>query len=170
MNETTPDSTERRFNITRILDAPRDLVWKAWTEPERLKQWWGPKASTVRVANVDLRPGGVFHYCLEMPGSGELWGKFVYREVAAPERLVFIVSFSNPAAEILRNPWNAEWPLQTLSTLTLAEMEDRTRLTMEAVPQAATESERNAFEAGRGSLEQGWAGTLNQLAEYLART
>jgi uncharacterized protein YndB with AHSA1/START domain len=68
-------SSTREFTTSRVFDAPRELVWKALTEPERLKRWWGPKGFTVKSAEVDLRPGGSFLYCLQGPGGGfEMWG------------------------------------------------------------------------------------------------
>src|SRR5580704_13391744 len=70
------------FAITRVFDAPREQVWKAFTESERLMRWWGPKGFTMQVAKLDLRPGGVFHYCMRSPDGRDMWGKFVYREIA----------------------------------------------------------------------------------------
>ncbi len=73
------------FVISRLFDAPRDVVWKAWTEPERLKHWWGPKGVKIVSCKVDLRPDGVFHYSMRMPDGQEMWGKFIYREIVRPE-------------------------------------------------------------------------------------
>jgi len=93
------------FSITRVFDAPRDLVWKAFTESERLLQWWGPKGFTMRVAKLDLRPSGVFHYSMRSPEGRDMWGKFVYREIVAPERIVFVNSFSDEAGNLTRHPF-----------------------------------------------------------------
>lgn len=76
--------TDRAFAITRTFDAPRALVFQAFTESERLAQWWGPKGFTLRVARLDLRPGGVFHYEMKSPNGHSMWGKFVYREIVPP--------------------------------------------------------------------------------------
>src|SRR5205085_4388835 len=107
------------FTITRVFDAPRELVWKAITESERLMRWWGPKGFTMQVAQLDLRPGGVFHYSMRSPGGNDMWGKFVYREVVAPERLVFVNSFSDAEGNLTRNPFSPSWPLEILNTWTL---------------------------------------------------
>jgi len=160
---------ERPFIIARVFDAPRDLVWQAWTQSQRLMHWWGPKGFTVRVCNVDLRPGGVFHYCLRMPNGGDLWGRFVYREITAPGRLVFLNTFSDEAGNVTRNPWAPDWPLELLNTLALDELEGRTAFRLHSIPFHASQSERGAFEAGNSSLRQGWTGTLEQLAAYLAK-
>jgi len=85
----------REFVITRVFNAPRELVWKAWTERERLMQWFGPKGVTMRVATLDFRPGGVFHYCMRTLEGREILGIGVYREIVAPSRLVYIDSFAD---------------------------------------------------------------------------
>src|SRR3990167_8452907 len=81
-------SEAKPFVISRTFDAPRDKVWKAWTERERLKQWFGPKGFTMPTCKLDLKPGGIFHYCLTTPQGQEIWGKWVFREIVAPERIV----------------------------------------------------------------------------------
>jgi uncharacterized protein YndB with AHSA1/START domain len=110
------------FEIARVFDAPRDKVWKAWTEAERLKQWWGPAGFKVHTCKVDLRPGGIFLYGMKAPDGSDMWGKMVYREIKKPERLVFINSFSDPKGGVTRHPWHASWPLEMLSTFTFEEV------------------------------------------------
>jgi uncharacterized protein YndB with AHSA1/START domain len=156
------------FVLTRDLDAPRELVWKAFTQPERLIHWWGPKGFTTHHATVDLRPGGHFRYGLRSPDGQDMWGRFVYREITPPERLVFIVSFTDEHGNIARHPWSPSWPLEILSTVIFAERAGRTTLTVRWVPHEASETERQTFAAGRDSIRQGWTGTLDQLAAYLA--
>src|SRR5258706_348841 len=118
---------EKPFVISRRFDAPRDLLWKSWTEAERLKQWWGPKGFVVHTCKVDLRPGGLFHYGMSAPDGSDMWGGFLYREIDPPRRLEFIVSFSDPHGGIRRHPGHLEGPLPKLSTATFQELEDRTR-------------------------------------------
>jgi uncharacterized protein YndB with AHSA1/START domain len=158
------------FVITRELDAPRDLVFKAWTEPERLAQWWGPKGVTMVSTKVDLRPGGIFHYGMRGPDGRKMWGKFVYREIVPPKRMVFIVSFSDENGGVTRHPMAPAWPLEMINTLTLTEHDGKTTLTLCGAPYAATEEERATFKAGHKSMQQGFTGTFDQLAEYLARS
>jgi len=160
---------EGMFEITRVFDAPRELVFKAWTEPERLERWWWPKGFTMRECRLDLRPGGVFQYCLRSPDGHDMWGKFVFREIAKPERLVFIVSFCDEAGNPVRHPLSPDWPLEVLSTVTFSEHGGRTTVTIQWVPVNATESERKTFEAGRDSMQQGFTGTFDQLTDYLAK-
>jgi uncharacterized protein YndB with AHSA1/START domain len=157
------------FVITRVYDAPRERVWQAWTEPERLKRWWGPRGFKTHTCKVDLRPGGVFHYGMTAADGTEVWGRFVYREIVVPEKLVFIVSFSDPQAGRTRHPWSADWPLDMLSTVTFEAQGARTRVSVEWIPHEASEAEKKAFDEGRGSLEQGWGGTLDRLHTYLGK-
>jgi uncharacterized protein YndB with AHSA1/START domain len=168
-NNTALESTKSEFLMTRIFDAPRDLVFKSWTERERLMHWWGPKGFTMRACRIDLRPGGVFHYGMQAPDGGVMWGKWVFREIVRPERLIFVVSFSDEAGGDTRHPWAPDWPLKTLSTLSFSEHDGRTTLAAQGVPLDASESERATFEAGHESMRQGWTGTLDQLAQYLAK-
>ena len=70
------------FVVERVFEAPRKLVWQAWTEPERLAQWWGPKGCTIRVVKHDLREGGIFHYAMSFKPGHDMWGRFIYREIA----------------------------------------------------------------------------------------
>jgi len=157
------------FVITRAFDAPRELAWKAFTDPERMRQWWGPKGFSVIASKMDLRPGGTYHYGMRAPDGTPMWGRFVYREIAAPERIVLVNSFSDEAGGVTRHPGNAEWPLEMLSTFTFAEEGGGTRVTIRWVPLNPTEAERKTFEAGQASMRQGWTGTLDQLAGYLAK-
>jgi len=156
------------FVITREFDAPRDLVFAAWTEPERLAQWWGPKGFTVKVANVDLRPGGMFHYGMVGPDGSEMWGKFVYREIAPPERMVFTVSFSDENAGTTRHPMAPTWPAEMLNVVTFTAHGEKTTITLRSSAYNASEEERATFKAGHASMQGGFTGTFNQLAEYLA--
>ncbi|MDP2653358.1 MAG: SRPBCC domain-containing protein [Candidatus Omnitrophota bacterium] len=157
----------KEFVISRTFDAPRDLVWKAFTEPERMKHWWGPKGFTVRVAKMDFHPGGTYHYGLQSPTGQEVWGKFVYREIVKPERIVWVNSFSDEKGGVARHPMSPGWPLEMLTTLTLEEQGGKTTLTIRWVPINATEQERKTFDDGMASMTQGWTGTLDQLAAYL---
>jgi uncharacterized protein YndB with AHSA1/START domain len=156
------------FVISREFDAPRDLVFAAWTEPERLAQWWGPKGFKLNVAKVDLRPGGVFHYGMTAPDGSTMWGKFTYREIAPPERLVFVVSFSDENGGMTRHPMAPTWPQEMLNVVTFSEHGEKTTITLRSSAYNATEEERATFKAGHASMKGGFTGTFDQLAAYLA--
>jgi uncharacterized protein YndB with AHSA1/START domain len=158
------------FVISRVFDAPRELVWKCFTDPERMKHWWGPKGFTVTTSKMDLRLGGIYHYGMKAPDGTPMWGKMVYREIVAPERMVFINSFSDEAGGTTRHPMAPIWPLEMLSVFTFEELPGgKTKFTVRWSPHNATEEERRTFDAGHGSMQQGWTGTLDQLTAYLAK-
>jgi uncharacterized protein YndB with AHSA1/START domain len=168
-NRYVAESDKGEFVISRVFDAPRELVFKAQAESERLEQWWGAKGFTTRVIKLDFRPGGVFHYSMQTPDGHEMWGKFVYREIAAPERIVFINSFADKEGNTIQAPFSSTWPLEILNTLTLSEHNGKTTLTIRSVPFNATKEERETFETGLDSMRQGFNGSLDRLADYLAR-
>ena len=97
-----------------------------------------------------------------------MWGKFTYREIVVPERIVLVNSFSNASGEVTRHPLSPTWPLETLSTTELSEREGKTTLTITWRPLNPTEEERRTFDGAHDGMRQGWAGTMGQLAAYLA--
>jgi uncharacterized protein YndB with AHSA1/START domain len=160
----------QEFVISRVFDAPRDLVWKAFNEPSHMREWWGPKGCDVIRSEMDLRPGGSYHYAMKTLDGSVMWGKFVYREVVPPEKLVLISSFSDEKGGVTRHPMAPTWPLEMLSTFTFEEMPDgKTKFTVHWLPYNPTEEERATFEAGRDSMQGGWSGTLDKLTEYLKK-
>jgi uncharacterized protein YndB with AHSA1/START domain len=162
--------TSRAFVISRVFDAPRDVVWKAHSELEGLKQWWGPKGFTWVSGTLDFRPGGMFHYLLRSSNGQEMWGRFIYREIVKPERIVSVSSFSNPKGGVTRHFLSPEWPAEMLNTTTFTEQGGKTTLNINFVAINATAHERKIFEDGFKSMEGGFTGTLDQLADYLAKT
>jgi uncharacterized protein YndB with AHSA1/START domain len=161
--------TAKPFVISGTFDAARDLVWKAWTDRDQLLQWFGPNGFQMTAARLDLRPGGTFHYCLRSPDGKEMWGKFVYREIAAPERIVLVNSFSDEKGGLTRHPFAPTWPLEMLSTTTLADEGGKTNITIECTPLNPTPEERKTFDSSHEGMKQGWTGTFDQLARYLAK-
>lgn len=168
-NNTAMNLEESELVITRIFDAPRDLVFMAWAEAEHLRHWWGPKGFALSVSKLDFRPGGFFHYSMRSSDGHEMWGKFVYREIAQPDRIVFVNSFSDEEGNITRAPFSQTVPLEILNTVTLSENEGKTTLTIRVCPINATAEERETFKAMFESMQQGYGGTFDQLADYLAK-
>ena len=158
------------FVITRLFDAPRALVWTGFTEPARMKEWWGPKGSTIVASNMDLRIGGSYHGAMCDPQGNVMWAKFVYREVVPPQLLVWEHSFSDEAGGLTRHPLSPTWPLKLLTRVTFEEaVGDKTKLTLRWTPLDATEGEQTTFAAALDSMQGGWTGTFDQLGDYLAR-
>jgi uncharacterized protein YndB with AHSA1/START domain len=162
-------TTSPEFVINREFKAPRDLVWQAFTDPDRLRHWFGHQGSTVIASKMDLRPGGLYHYGLRTPGQPEMWGKNVYREIIPPSKLVFLNSFSDPTGGLSRHPLSPTWPREMLTTVTFAEQNGQTILSIRWVPWEATEEEITTFANALEACRQGWTGALNQLETYLEK-
>lgn len=156
------------FIISRTFDAGRELVWKAWTEPERFRQWFGPKGCTVTEVKMELKPGGMGQCCVRTPDGREMWGKFIYQEIAPPERLVYVQHFSNREGGITRHPLMPTWPMHLLTTITFVEQNGKTFLTVRWLPLNSTDEERQTFDSAHEGMKQGWGGSFEQLADYLA--
>jgi len=163
------ETPAKEFVISRTFDVPRELMFRVWTDPEHMQRWWGPKGFKVFHSKMDLRPGGSYHYGMRSPDGQDMWGKFVYREIVKPERLVFVDSFSDEKGNVTRHPMRLAWPLEMLSTISFTVERGRTTVTVRWLPLNATAEEINTFEEGFISMQQGWGGTLEQLAEYLAK-
>lgn len=161
-------STSNIFVISRTLNAPRDLVWQIWTQPEHLTKWFGPKGFTTNIHQMDLRPSGIVHYSMKTPEGFEMWGKWIYREICPPEKLVLVQHFSNVEGGVTRHPGSTTWPEHTLSTMTLAEQQDgKTLIQLEWQAYEATDEEVATFNSAFDSMTQGWSGTFEQLDNYL---
>ncbi len=163
-----PGPHRKELVISRIFNAPRELVFKTMTEPEHLAHWWGPVGMKLEVLKMDLRPCGIFHYAMVALGKQPMYGKFVYREIKAPERMVFIVSFCDVKGRVLRHPASNTWPLEMLNIMQLEEKNGKTILTLRGWPIHETDEERATYEAGFASMNQGFHGTYDQLEKYLA--
>jgi uncharacterized protein YndB with AHSA1/START domain len=150
-NSSSTAQAERALVLERVFNAPRELVFKAWTDEKHAGQWWGPKGLEVAYVEMDVRPGGAWRKCMRSPGGTEYWRSGVYREVVEPERLVFTYISDDPKG----SPGH-----ETLVTVTFEqEPGGRTKLTLH---QAVFESA-----AARDSHRGGWTTTIEQLAEYL---
>lgn len=170
MAKAKTEATDNDFVISRTFAAPRDLVWKAWTEPERLAAWWGPRGCTIQVKQLDLRAGGHFHYAMVFSEGNQMWGRFVFREIVPPERLVFINSFSDPEGGITRAPFpqlRDTWPLEVLTSLTFTDEGDKTGMTLRAHPINATDAERAAFAGMLASMQMGYGASFDALDKLL---
>lgn len=160
---------QKPFVISRTFNVPREIVFDAFTRPDEMKTWWGPKGFTVIASKMDLRVGGTYHYGMRGPDGAPMWGKFVYREIVRPERIVFVNSFSNENGDVTRHPMAPGWPLEMLTTFTFEDVGGKARLTTTSVALNATDAECTMFEANHDSMTQGWTGTLDQLEAHLAK-
>lgn len=161
--QTITHATAEAITIERAFDAPRDLVFRAWTEPEHLKRWFAPAGFTTPHCTVDLRVGGMFHYSMRSPDGQETWGRGIYREIVVPERIVYVDSFADAEGNFVppsQYGVSSSHPTETLVTISFAERAGRTVVTVRH-ELAATVEERD------GAL-QGWSEMLDRLADVLA--
>jgi uncharacterized protein YndB with AHSA1/START domain len=140
--------SEREITITRVFNAPRKLVFDAWTQPEHIRRWYGCEASTLIACAIDLRPGGAWRYALRMPDGGLFTMSGVYRDIVVPERLVYTERFNNNPAR------------ESLVAVTFDERQGRTTLTSTALFSSA--AERDAVLAA--GVEAGAEMALGRLA------
>ncbi len=142
---------ERELVITRVFDAPRALVFAAWTRPEHAARWWGPQGFAPISCTMDVRPGGAWRRSMRSPSGTVHTARGIYREIVAPERLVFTYAWEDAAG----SPGH-----ETLVTVTFAARGDRTELTLH---QAVFPSQ-----AARDDHRGGWTSCFERFAEYLA--
>ena len=156
-------AADRELVIVRVFDAARARVWKAWTEPERLKRWWGPRTFTAPVAKIDLRVGGAFLYCMRQPDGKDIWGTGVYREIVPLKRIVYTDSFADEKGNVVPATYygmSRDFPLEMQVTVTFEDQDGKTKLTLHHV----------GIPAGpdRDGANKGWNESLDKLAEMLA--
>jgi uncharacterized protein YndB with AHSA1/START domain len=153
------ENNKEALVITRIFDAPRELAWKAWTEPEQAMQWWGPKNFTAPVIKINLRRGGKYLSCMRGPDGKDYWSTGVYREIVPMERIVLTDSFADEKGNTV--PASAygmpgDWPLELLVTVTFENLGGKTKMTLrhEGVPAGAL----------REQCAAGWNQSFDKLA------
>jgi uncharacterized protein YndB with AHSA1/START domain len=152
----TQDSSEdpRSLVATRIYDAPRDLVFSAWTNPRHLAQWWGPDGFTTTTSAFDMRPGGVWRFVMHGPDGRDYENRITFIEIVRPERLVYEHGGGDDVE-----------PVQFRTTVTFEDVGGKTRLTMRGVFPSAAERDRVIATYG---ADKGMVQTMARLAEYLA--
>ena len=149
--ESRTDPTERTLVIVREFNAPRTLVFRAWTDPRQVAAWWGPDDFTITSCTMDVRPGGAWRICMRGPDGVDHWHRGVFREVVEPERLVFT------------HAWEESNGMPGDETLVTVHFADRGRGTLLTFQQALFESV-TARDEHRG----GWSECFDHLADHLA--
>jgi uncharacterized protein YndB with AHSA1/START domain len=154
------------YVLERVFDAPRELVWKTWTDRNLLSRWYGPRAETI-VHRLELKPGGL--WLVEMRwGGNSHYQRVEYTEVSPPERLVWLHSSSDADWNVIPSPMMAGWPRVLLTTVTFEEDGGRTRLRLTWVPHEASEAEIACFAAAIDRMGKGWDAGMELLAKLLA--
>jgi uncharacterized protein YndB with AHSA1/START domain len=163
MTKNTGNETQRMV-VTRIFDAPRELVWKAWTEPKYVMQWWGPKGFTAPVCKIDFRVGGKFLFCMRTPDGYEGWNGGEYHEIVPHEKIVFSMYFADSKGNRIEPEHDGVQHEAIEDVHDMVLFEDmgngKTKLTY-----IGNETMQNAIETGQ--LE-GWKETLDKVAAVVA--
>jgi uncharacterized protein YndB with AHSA1/START domain len=151
-----PDTDEdaRSIITTRVFDAPRELVFDAWTDPKHLVRWWGPHGFTTTTRSIDVRPGGVWRFVMHGPDGTDYENRITYDEIVRPERLVY----RHGGGEDVE-------PVQFHTTVTFEDVGGKTKVTMRGVFASAEERDRVAQKYG---AVEGAKQHLERLAELLA--
>jgi uncharacterized protein YndB with AHSA1/START domain len=147
--------------ITRVFDAPLDKVWKAWTDPDEIKKWWGPAQFTAPSIENDFRVGGKYLYSMRGPDGQEYWSTGVYREIVPMERIVVTDSFADEKGNVVpaSHYGMTDFPMETEITVTFADLDGKTELTLKHSGMPAGEMGEQA--------EAGWNQSLDKFAEAI---
>lgn len=149
-------STERKVVITRVFDAPREVVFRAWIDPKHLAKWWGPECFTNPVCEVDARPGGAVRIVMRAPDGADHPMRGVFREIVAPERL----AFTNFAVDENDSPM-----IDGFTTVTFVEHDGKATMTLETTAKPLVASAARMIEG----MQTGWSQSLDKLTAYLRR-
>ncbi len=147
------------LTISRIIDAPREVVFKAWTDPEMLKKWWGPKEFTVPFATIDPHVGGKYLFDMRGPDGRDYWSTGVYQEITFPEKIVASDSFADADGNVMPASaygLSADYPRYLMLTVTFDEIGGATMLTIKhsGTPAADNDNERPAWNQSLDKLEE----------------
>jgi uncharacterized protein YndB with AHSA1/START domain len=153
------------YVLTRRFNAPRELVWKTWTDPDLLARWYGPGVETV-IHKMDVIPGGLWLNEMRM-GGGSHYQRVEYLEVCEPEKLVWLHCVSDADWNVAANPMMPDWPRTLLTTVTFSGDGEETELRLTWVPHEASEAEIACFAQAISGLGKGWGKGMELLTELL---
>ncbi len=157
---------KNEFKIERIFNAPREMVFKAWTNPVYVKQWWGPEQFTSPHCKIDFKVGGQFHFCMRSPNGAEYWNIGTYKEIVVPERIVTIMHFSDKDANILPSSHHfgeSDFPNEMIDIVTFEKLEGvKTKLTL---------CRNHSIDlANKFGEVQGWNSSLDKFATVVEKS
>lgn len=163
---TNQGNNGNELTITRIFNAPRKLVWKAWTNPDMFMQWWGPKGFTSPISKIDLRVGGEYFNCMRSPDGQDFCNKGIYHEVVELEQLVTTDSFADKEGNMVPASYyglSTDFPREMKITVTFKKQEGKTKLTLKH------SNVKNLNETDLNDMRQGWNESFDKLDDVLAK-
>lgn len=157
------------FIINRSFDAPIEVVFDAWTNPDKVKNWLPPTGATMEYINADIKSGGSSFYSMKYDSGLEMFGKIFYKEIQKPNRIVYTQNFCDKEGKLIKPSFAPTWPNEMLTTITLTEeAPNKTRITVNWVVHGeATAEERETFHKAKSGMTQGWTGSFDKLENYL---
>lgn len=155
-----------QFTIFRMVDAPRERVWRAWTDPKEMSAWFGPKGAETTHSELDLRVGGSYHYAMKS-GGVEMWGLATYQEIEEPAKLVYVQQFSDKDRGLGVHPLAPTWPKRLLTTVLFQDFGPKTLIALYWAPVEASAAELKTFSDGMSGMSQGWGGSFDRLDAFL---
>ena len=153
------------YVLDREFDAPRELVWRAWTDPELLAQWYGPGVETT-IHNFDLRPGGTWLNEMDFGGKSD-YQRMEFVEVTEPEKIVWNHCSADADWNVGPNPMMPDWPAKLLTTVTFIESDGKTTVRLSQIPVDATEKECETFAQMMSNMDGGWGSGYKVIDEIL---
>lgn len=167
MTDKNPTEKKDGLKIVRTFNASQLLVFEAFSTAEAFAQWWGPAGMPITVLHLDFKQGGKLHY--KMEGNGQImWGIFHYHTIITPNSIEFVSSFSDESGNICNSPFPIDFPLEIFNRMTLEETNGITTVTLTGRPINATPEQEATYYSMIENMNQGFAGTFNQLETYLA--
>ncbi len=154
------------YVLDRVFDAPREMVWRAWTNPELLSRWYGPGIDTI-IHKFDLEPGGMWLNEMKWGEKSDL-SKMVFQEVVPLEKMVWHHSSADADWNVVSNPMMPDWPRVLLTTVTFTDDGSKTRVRLSQVPLDATDAEIACFASAMAGMDKGWGSGFKIIEEILA--
>ena len=167
MENSNENNSEKKLIIHRIFDAPRELLWKAWTDPEITKKWFGPRTYTIPFNSIDLRLGGKNITCMRSPEGKDMWSVGEYRELIPNERIVITDSFADENGNIVSASdygMDPAFPLESIVVITFKDLDGKTDFNMNYIDGTSPIPEKDLID-----MTAGWNESFDKLDEYLAQ-
>jgi uncharacterized protein YndB with AHSA1/START domain len=163
------NKTDKALKISRVFDAPQVLVWKAFSEKEHVQHWWGPKGIPLDILQFEFKDGGVFHYKMNMPNVPENYGVLLFKSIQEPHTIIYKSAFADANGKPVRAFFSDLFPILIRSVLTFEEENGKTTVTMTGMPVEATKEEIEFFQGMIENMQNGFAGTFDQLEVHLTK-
>jgi uncharacterized protein YndB with AHSA1/START domain len=157
-----------KFEIERSFSGSQERLFQVCSQVEHLKHWMSPAGMKVLKAEQSLKPGGTYHYGLEVPDGNSMWGKAIYKEITPNSRLVYVQHFSDKDGGMTAHPMAPTWPMEMTTIFDfIVEGENQTRLKITWINTRITDAEIDTFRSAHAGMTQGWTGSLDQLSAYI---